>query len=87
MLRHEILLLHDNVPVHRVNVAQVALREAGFGKLPQSPHSTGLSPSDFYLFRYLKAHLKGKRFEDEQLSSTKLRAFWKVGLKTGIRLE
>ena len=61
MLSHGVLLLHDNAPVHRANVAQAALREAGFEELPHPPYSPDLAPSDFYLFRYLKASLEGKK--------------------------
>jgi histone-lysine N-methyltransferase SETMAR len=65
MMRHGVLLLHDNSPCHKANVAQAALRKAGFEELPHPPYSPDLAPSDFYLFRYLKPHLKGKRFGDD----------------------
>src|SRR5271165_2274392 len=45
MLSHGVLLLHDNAPVHKADVAQVALREAGFGKLSHPPYSPDLAPS------------------------------------------
>ena len=62
MLRHGVLLLHDNAPVHRANVAQVALREAGFDKLPQPPYSPDLSSSDFYLpVPLFESSLEGKK--------------------------
>ncbi len=73
MLSHGIWLLHDNAPVHMADVAQVALHEAGFRQLQHPPYSPDLAPSDFYLFRYLKPHLKGKRFEDDEAVKHKLK--------------
>ena len=66
MWKRGVLLLHDNAPSHRSDVAQAALCELGFDKLPHPPYSPDLAPSDYYLFRHLKAHMKGKRFQDDE---------------------
>ena len=58
-----VLLLHDNAPVHRV--AQAAIRECKFEQLNHPPYSPDLAPSDYYLFRNLKSHLRGTRFRDD----------------------
>lgn len=65
MLSHGVLLLHDNAPAHTSAIAQAALHEAGFEQLAHPAYSPDLAPSDFYLFRHLKAHLRGQRFEND----------------------
>ena len=63
------LLLHDNAPVHKSNVAQAAIRECKFKQLNHPPYSPDLAPSDYYLFRNLKSHLRGTRFWDDELKA------------------
>ena len=53
-----VLLLHDNAPVHKSRVAQVAIRECKFKQLNHPPYSPDLAPSDYYLFRNLKSYLR-----------------------------
>ena len=60
-----VLLLHDNAPVHKSRVAQVAIHECKFRQLNHPPYSPDLAPSDYYLFRNLKSHLRGTRFRDD----------------------
>ena len=60
-----VLLLHDNAPVHKSRVAQAAIRECKFEQLNHPPYSPDLAPSDYYLFRNLKSHLRGTRFRDD----------------------
>ena len=59
-----VLLLHDNAPVHKSRIAQAAIRECKFEQLNHPPYSPDLAPSDYYLFRNLKSHLRGTRFPD-----------------------
>lgn len=54
MFRHEVLLLHDNAPFHRINVVQAVLLEAGFDQHPQPPYSPDLTPSDVFVLCYSK---------------------------------
>lgn len=56
------LLLHDNAPVHKSRIAQAALKDCGFEQLNHPPYSPDLAPSDYFLFRQLKAALRGKRY-------------------------
>ena len=58
-------LLHDNAPVHKSRVAQAAIRECKLEQLNHLPYSPDLAPSDYYLFRNLKSHLRGTRFRDD----------------------
>lgn len=60
-----VLLLQDNAPVHVAQVAQLALRDNGFKQLPHPAYSPDLAPSDFFLFRTLKDHLRGKKFSHD----------------------
>lgn len=61
-----IWLLHDNAPVHKSKVAATAIRECGFMELNHPAYSPDLAPSDFFLFRNLKKHLRGKRYGSDQ---------------------
>ena len=56
-----VLLLHDNAS----QVAQAAIRECKFEQLNHQSYSPDLVPSDYYLFRNLKSHLRGTRFQDD----------------------
>ena len=60
-----VLLLYDNAPVHKTRVAQAAIRECKFEQLNHPPYSPDLAPSDYYLFRNLKSHLRGTKFRDD----------------------
>lgn len=62
--------LQDNAPAHTSGIAQQAINAAGFTVLNHPPYSPDLSPSDFWLYRILKKHLRGKIFE----SSSELEA-------------
>ena len=57
--------MHDNAPVHKSRVAQAAIRECKFEQLNHPPYSPDLAPSDYYLFRNLKSHLRGTKFRDD----------------------
>ena len=52
-------------PVHKSRVAQAAIRECKFEQLNHPPYSPDLVPSDYYLFRNLKSHLRGTKFGDD----------------------
>ncbi|XP_048241256.1 histone-lysine N-methyltransferase SETMAR-like [Haliotis rufescens] len=72
MLTAGVLLLHDNAPAHKRRVAQAAIRECKFEQLNQPPYSPDLEPSNYYLFRHLKSHLRGTRFanDDDLIAAT-----------------
>ena len=53
ILAADVLLLHDNAPVHKSRVAQAAICECKFEQLNHPPYSPDLTPSDYYLFRNL----------------------------------
>ena len=57
-----VLLLHDNVRVHKSRVAQVAIRECMFNQLNHPSYSPDLASSDFY--RNSKSYLCETRFWD-----------------------
>lgn len=64
-VRKKILLLHDNAPVHKANVAQAALKDCGFVEIPHPPYSPDLAPSDYFLFPNLKKTLRGRKFSSD----------------------
>lgn len=69
-------LLHDNAPVHKSMVAQQALRDCGFVQLNHPAYSPDLAPSDYYLFRNLKSHLRGHRFADDESLKANVEAWF-----------
>ena len=52
------LLLHDNASIHKCNIVQAAIRQAGFIEFNHLVYSPGIVPSDYHLFSNLK---KGPR--------------------------
>ena len=58
-LTRGVLLLQDNAPAHKTQVAMTAANECGFEILPHPVYSPGMAPCDFYLFPKLKSHLRG----------------------------
>ena len=45
-----VLLLHDDVPIHKCTVVQTAIRKAGFVDLNHLAYSPETALSDYYLF-------------------------------------
>ena len=64
-LTHGVLLLHDNAPVHKSNIAQAAIRRVGFAELNHPAYSLDIAPTDYYLFSNLKKFLRGKNFRSD----------------------
>jgi len=66
MLMRRVWLLHDYSPVHKPTVAQqiVCDCDCGFVQLDHPVYSPDLAPSDYYLFRNLKSHLRGVYYSD-----------------------
>jgi len=62
MLTRGPLLLHGNAPAHMSQVHRPLVKDVGFEQMSHPPYSPDLTPSDFYLFRHLKQHLRGTRF-------------------------
>ncbi len=95
-LTEGILLLHDNAPAHRSQVAQAAIQQSRFFQLDHPPYSPDLAPSDFYLFPKMKKYLRGRRYEtDDELRAsvenwleTRPSGFYREGLEQlGTRLN
>ena len=55
---HEVLLLHDNAPVHKSNIVQAAI--LAFVDLNHPAYSPDIASSDYYLFPNLKTFLRDK---------------------------
>ena len=66
-----VLLFHDNAPVHKCKIVQAAIRKADFVELNDPAYSTGIVPSDYYLFSNLKKFFRGKNFsrDDEAIDT------------------
>jgi len=81
-------LLHDNAPGHTSQVAQTALKKCKFEEMFHPPYSPDLAPSDYYLFRNLKNHLKGNRYSDDSEVKSAVKAYFdsqpQIFFKTGL---
>lgn len=73
MLRHGILLLYANTPVHRANVTEAAQRGIDFQELLHLLHSSDLAPVIFTKFVNWKLMLREEDLRMMKLSSKKLR--------------
>lgn len=51
------------------------LEESGFDLLDHPPYSPDLAPSDFYLFRCMKKHLRGKQFANAEDLREEVKSF------------
>jgi len=73
-------LLHGIAPAH---LSRVAVKDIGFEQLSHPPYSPDLAPSDFYLFRHLKQHLRGTRFfdDDKHATGNMPQEFYLTGIK------
>ena len=61
-LTHDVLLLQDNAPAHRSQIAMTAATECELEILPHPPYSPDMAPSDLYLFPKLKSNLCGTQY-------------------------
>ena len=70
-VRHGVLLLHDNAPVHKCNIVQAAIRQAGFVELNHPAYSPDIGPIDYHVFSNLKKFMRGKNFgfDDEAIQT------------------
>lgn len=64
-VNQEVFLLHDNATVHKAAKIRPIVQECSLVEIDHPPYSPDLAPSDFYLFRLLKKHLRGRRFESD----------------------
>ena len=60
-----VLLLHDNVPIHKCKIVRSTFRQAGFIELNHLAHPSDIAPSDFHLFSNLKKFLYLKNFSSD----------------------
>ena len=58
----DLFYLADNAPVHTSEFSTEVVKGCGLTALTHPPYSPDLAPSDFYLFKHLKKHLRGNRF-------------------------
>ncbi|GFW94458.1 histone-lysine N-methyltransferase SETMAR [Trichonephila clavipes] len=65
MLTNGVRLLHDNARPYTALVTKALLKQFKWEVLDHPPYSPDLAPIDFHLFRYLKSHLSGKSFRDD----------------------
>jgi len=61
----DLYYLADNAPVHTSQHSKAVFDTIGMRMLQHPPYSPDLAPSDFYLFRHLKKHLRGERFNNK----------------------
>ena len=64
-LRCGVLLLHDNVPVHKSNITQATVQYTDFTELNRPPYAPDIVCNGYHLFSNLKNFLHGKNFEND----------------------
>ena len=65
------LLLRNNTPIHKCNIIQAAIRQAGFIKLNHLIYSPDIARSDYHLFSKLKKFVRLKNFSsDDEVVTT-----------------
>jgi len=57
------LVLHDNAPSHNATIVKQFLAKRKMTVLDHPPYSPDLAPADYFLFRKVKSHLKGRVFD------------------------
>jgi len=67
MRKQGVWLLHDNAPIHKSMIAQEAVRDCVFVQLDHPAYSPDQAPSDYYLFRNLKSHLRDVHYPDDEV--------------------
>jgi len=65
-LSADVLLLHDNAPMHMSAKSQAAIRQCVFQQLHHPTYSLDLVPSDYFLFRVMNKFLRDKRFSSDE---------------------
>ena len=60
--KHGIILQMDNARPHIVKLARNKIKSLDWEFLPHPPYSPDLAPSDYHLFRHLKAEISGQHF-------------------------
>jgi len=62
-INNEVLLLHDNAPVHKSNIEQAAIRRTRLVELNHPAYSPDIAPSDYHMFFHMKKFLRSKSFD------------------------
>ena len=55
--------LHDNAPSHNATIVKQFLAQRKVTVLDRPAYSPNLAPADYFLFRKVKPHLKGRLFD------------------------
>ena len=73
-------LANGNATLHKSRVAQAAIRECKFEQLNHPPYSPDLAPSEYYLLRNLKSHMRETIFQDADGSMDQTDDFYFKGI-------
>ena len=75
-IKRGVLLLQDNAPCHKTLAVGRKLAELGIKEIDHPPYSPDLAPSDYYLFRVLKQHRKGRPCTSHEEMDRQVRAWF-----------
>ena len=64
-LRCGVLLLHNNAPIYKSIITQVAIQYTNFTELNHPTYSPDLTAGNYHLFSNLKNLLRGRNFESD----------------------
>uniref|UniRef100_A0A7I5E988 Histone-lysine N-methyltransferase SETMAR n=1 Tax=Haemonchus contortus TaxID=6289 RepID=A0A7I5E988_HAECO len=65
VIRHGLLLLHDNAQPHVSRIVFQKLNELRIEARPHPHYTTDLSPTDYHLFKHLDSFLKERAFKNQ----------------------
>jgi len=74
--KKEIILQMDNARPHVAALTRSKIHSLNWEILPHPPYSPDLAPSDYHLFRHLKAEIAGKEFKTEEDLKSWLQEFF-----------
>ena len=66
----EVLLLHDNAPIHMCKIVQAAIRQAGFIDLNHQAYFLDIAPTNYHPLSNLKKFLRLKNFSSNDEAIT-----------------
>ena len=67
---HGVLLLHDNIPIHKCNIVQAAIRQVAFIELNHWAYSLDIAPTNYHSLSNLKKFLRLKNFSSDDEAVT-----------------
>ena len=79
---HGVLLLHDNAPIHKCNIAQAAIRQVDFIELNHPAYSPDIALTNYHPLSNLKKFLRLKNFSSDDEAVTTVEDYYLTDLNS-----